>query len=91
VAGGVTAVPFVVLPFTLIIMAALAQLGVIPHLPHGGVLPIDFDTAGVLLFAFPTLLVLWKSIADDGKISHMETTIMVVLFALIIYFLAQHG
>lgn len=32
-----------------------------------------------------------KSITDDGKINKLETTVMCVLFGLIIYFLAKHG
>jgi Ca2+/Na+ antiporter len=91
VAGAVTQMPFVVFPCTLIMMAAFAQTGLIATLPHGGVLPIDMETTSVLLFAFPTLLLLWKSITDDGKINKLETTVMCVLFGLIMYFLAKHG
>jgi len=91
VAGAVTQMPFVVFPCTLLMMAAFAQTGLIATLPNGGVLPIDMETTSVLLFAFPTLLLLWKSITDDGKINKLETTVMCVLFGLIIYFLAKHG
>jgi hypothetical protein len=91
VSGAVTQVPYVVLPATMVMMALFAQLGIIPRLPHGGVLAIDLETTSVLLFAFPTLLVLWKSISDDGMINKVETAIMVVLFGLIIFFLAVHG
>jgi hypothetical protein len=75
----------------MIMMAVFAQLGIIPKLPHGGVLTIDLETTSVLLFAFPTLLVLWKSIADDGMINKVETAVMVVMFGLVIFFLAVHG
>ncbi len=91
VSGAVTQMPFVVFPCTLVIMAAFAQAGIIPTLPNGGVLPIDMETTSVLLFAFPTLLLLWKAITDDGKINKLETTVMCVLFGLIMYFLAKHG
>jgi hypothetical protein len=91
VAGAVTQMPFVVLPCTLIMMATFAKLGVIPHLPHGAVLAIDLETTSVLLLSFPTLLVLWKSISDDGMVSKLETAVMVSVFGLIIYFLVQHG
>jgi hypothetical protein len=91
VSGAVTQVPYVVLPATMIMMAVFAQLGIIPKLPHGGVLTIDLETTSVLLFAFPTLLVLWKSIADDGMINKVETAVMVVMFGLVIFFLAVHG
>ena len=91
VSGAVTQMPFVVFPCTLIMMAVFAQTGLIPTLPNGGVLPIDMETTSVLLMAFPTLLLLWKSITDDGKINKLETTVMCVLFGIIIYFLAKHG
>ncbi|MEO7329600.1 MAG: hypothetical protein ABI193_13555 [Minicystis sp.] len=91
VSGAVTQMPFVVFPCTLLMMAAFAQLGIIPRLPHGGVLAIDLETTSVLLFAFPTLLLLRQSISDDGMVNRLETAAMVVLFGLIIYFLAQHG
>lgn len=91
VSGAVTQVPFVILPGTMLIMALLAQLGVIPILPHGAVLAIDLETTTVVMFGAPTLLVLWHSIQDDGKVNPLETTIMVVVFGLIIYFLGAHG
>ncbi len=91
VSGAVTQMPFVVLPLTLIMMATFANVGVIPRLPHGGVLAIDMETTSVLLLSFPTLLVLWKSISDDGMVSKLETAVMVSVFGLIIYFLVQHG
>ena len=91
VSGAVTQMPFVVFPCTLLMMAAFAQLGIIPRLPHGGVLAIDLETTSVLLFAFPTMLLLRQSISDDGMVNRLETAAMVVLFGLIIYFLAQHG
>lgn len=91
VSGAVTQMPFVVLPCTLIMMATFAHMGVIPRLPHGAVLAIDMETTSVLLLSFPTLLVLWKSISDDGMVSKLETAVMVSVFGLIIYFLVQHG
>lgn len=91
VTGAITQMPFVILPATLILMAVFAHTGVIPRLPHGGVLAIDLETTSVVLFGFPTLLILWKSVSDDGKVSALESTVMTVLFAFIIYLLAQHG
>lgn len=91
VSGAVTQVPFVILPGTMVIMAGLALAGVIPTLPHGSVLAIDLETTTVVLFGAPTLLVLWNSIQDDGKVNPLETTIMVVIFGLVIYFLGAHG
>lgn len=89
--GALLQVPFVILPSVLLFAAAFAGAGIIPMLPQGGVLPIDLETISVILFAFPTLLVLWKSISDDSMVNRLETAIMLGLFALVIYFLAVHG
>jgi hypothetical protein len=91
VSGAVTQVPFVVLPSVMILMAAMAQLGVIPVLAGGSVLPIDLETTSVVLLAFPPMLILWKSVQDDGKVNWLETAGMVAVFGLTIYFLARHG
>jgi hypothetical protein len=89
--GQVTQLPFVVLPFALILLAAFGQTGVIPLTSSGGVLPIDLDTVSVLLLGFPSMLILWKAIQDDGTVNWLETTTMIVIFGLAIYFLAAHG
>ena len=91
VSGAITQVPFVVLPAVLLLMAGLAQLGVIPTLAQGSVLPIDLETTSVVLLAFPPMLILYKSVQDDGKVSWVETAGMVAVFAVTIYFLARHG
>ncbi len=89
--GQVTQVPFVVMPFALILLAVYSQTGVIPLTPSGGVLPIDLDTVSVLLLGFPSMLILWKAIQDDGTVNWMETVTMIIIFGLAIYFLAMHG
>ncbi|MCB9596140.1 MAG: hypothetical protein H6719_25685 [Sandaracinaceae bacterium] len=89
VSGSITQVPFVVLPSVMILMAILAQTGVIPS--AGGVLAIDRETTSVVLLAFPPMLLLWKSVQDDGKVNWVETAGMVAVFGLTIYFLAMHG
>lgn len=91
VSGSITQVPFLVLPAVMILIAALSQLGVVPSPAHGGVLAIDLETTSVVLLAFPPMLILWKSVQDDGKVNWVETAGMVAVFALTIYFLAQHG
>ncbi len=91
VSGAITQVPFVVLPAVMILMAALAQTGVIPTLANGSVLAIDLETTSVVLLAFPPMLILWKSVNDDGKVNWVETAGMVAVFGRTIYFLAQHG
>lgn len=89
--GALIQVPFVILPAVLLFAAVLNALGVVPTLPLGGILSIDLETVSVILFAFPTLLVMWKAITDDGSVNRLETTIMLSLFGLVLYFLAVHG
>ncbi|MGE0787441.1 MAG: sodium/calcium exchanger protein [Sandaracinaceae bacterium] len=91
VSGAITQVPFVVLPAVMILIAALAQLGVIGHLPGGAVLRIDLETTSVILLAFPPMLIMWKSIQDDGILNWVETAGMLAVFGLTLYFLALHG
>ena len=91
VSGAVTQVPFVVLPITLICIAAFAQTGVTPLPAHGGALAIDMQTTAVLFLAFPTMLIMWKSIQDDGAVNWVESAGMTGLFGLTMYFLAVHG
>lgn len=94
VSGAITQQPFVVLPVILILIAIFATTGVLTpdQLPAGGgVLAIDLETTSVVFLAFPTLLMLWKSVQDDGKVNWLETASMVALFAIVIFFLAQHG
>ena len=91
VSGSINQVPFLVMPITLILIAAFSQLGVVPPLPGGGALPIDLETTSVFLLAFPPLLILWKAVQDDGFVNWVETAAMIVVFTLSIYFLVQHG
>jgi hypothetical protein len=91
ISGAITQVPFVVLPSVLLLMAAMAQLGVIPRLESGAVLPIDLETTSVILLAFPPMLILYKSVQDDGKVNWVETAGMLAVFAVTTYLLAQHG
>ena len=91
ISGSITQVPFLVLPAVMILIAAFTQLGLVPQLPHGVALPIDLETTSVVLLAFPPMLILWKSVQDDGKVNWVETASMVAVFGLTIYFLARHG
>lgn len=94
VSGAITQQPFVVLPVILILMAIFAMTGVLTpeQLPAGeGILAIDLETTMVVFFAFPTLLILWKSVQDDGRINWLETASMIALFAMVIFFLGKHG
>jgi hypothetical protein len=88
--GAVTQVPFVVQPFALLLIGAFAELG-ITSTGTGGALPIDLETTSVVLLGFPPMLLLWKTVQDDGKVSWVESASMVAIFGLVLYFLAAHG
>ena len=88
--GAVTQVPFLVLPIAMILLAAFHQTGVIPSTGEG-VIAIDLHTTSATLLAFPSMLVLWKAIQDDGKVNWVETATMSALFLLVIYLLVGHG
>lgn len=90
VSGAITQVPFLVLPAVLLLMAGFEGLGWIGE-PGMPVLPIDLETTSVILMAFPSMLILWKSVQDDGTVNWVETAGMVAVFGLTVYFLAAHG
>lgn len=89
--GAISQVPFVVLPITFILLAIFGQTGLIPVLPDGGILPINFQTTSIIFLGFPSMLILWKSVQDDGKVNWVETVSMVAVFFLAIYLLVAHG
>lgn len=90
--GAITQVPFLVLPIAMIMLAVFTQLGIIPAINlTNGVIPIDIHTTSAILLGFPSMLVLWKAVQDDGKINVVETITMVSIFLLVIYLLVAHG
>ncbi len=90
--GAITQVPFLVLPIAMIILAALTQFGIIPAVnTSGGVIPIDIHTTSAILLGFPSMLVLWKAVQDDGEVNWVETMTMIAIFMLVIYLLVAHG
>ncbi len=90
--GAITQVPFLVLPIAMIMLAAFTQTGVIPALDGtDGVIPIDIHTTSAILLGFPSMLVLWKAVQDDGKVNWLETSTMIAIFLLVIYLLVAHG
>lgn len=91
VSGSITQVPFLVLPAVMLLIGIFSMTGLVPALPGGVALPIDLETTSVVLLAFPPMLILWKSVQDDGKVNWVETAGMVSVFGLVIYFLAKHG
>jgi hypothetical protein len=90
-AGQVSQVPFVVLPVAMLLLAVLAAAGVVPTAASGAVLPIDLETTSVVVLAFPPMLMLWKSIQDDGQVNRVETAAMVCVFGIVVFLLAVHG
>ncbi len=90
--GAITQVPFLVLPIAMIMLAAFTQTGIIPHLNNAnGVIPIDIHTTSAIILGFPSMLILWKAVQDDGKVNWVETSTMVAIFLLVIYLLVAHG
>ncbi len=90
--GAITQVPFLVLPIAMILLAAFTQSGLIPAIDGtAGVIPIDIHTTSAILLGFPSMLVLWKAVQDDGKVNWVETSTMVGIFLLVIYLLVAHG
>jgi hypothetical protein len=90
--GAITQVPFLVLPIAMILLAVFTQTGVIPVFSGvDGVIPINMHTTSAILLGFPSMLVLWKAVQDDGKVNWLETTSMIAIFLLVIYLLVAHG
>ena len=90
--GAITQVPFLVLPVAMILLAIFTQTGMIPALDaSGGVIPIDIHTTSAILLGFPSMLILWKAVQDDGKVNWVETSTMIAIFLLVIYLLVAHG
>ena len=89
--GAISQVPFVVLPITFILLAVFGQSGITPVLADGGILAINLHTTSVIFLSFPSMLILWKSVQDDGKVNWVETVSMIGLFLFVIYLLVAHG
>lgn len=90
--GAITQVPFLVMPIAMIMLAVFTQTDVIPaYSGDSGVIPIDMHTTSAILLGFPSMLILWKAVQDDGKVNWLETTTMISIFLLVIYLLIAHG
>ena len=90
--GAITQVPFLVLPIAMIMLAGFTITGVIaPVDSMNGVIPINLHTTSAILLGFPSMLILWKAVQDDGKVNWLETSTMVAIFVLVIYLLVAHG
>ena len=74
--GGITQVMFLVLPFTLAVIAL-----------SGAIIPINFVTTIVLLLLFPVFFVLFEYLEEDHTLSNLDAAGMVGIFVLILYIL----
>lgn len=75
----------------MLLATLLAVDGIAVFMTSGGILAIDMHTTSVFLLAFPPLLILWKALLDDGSVNWVETSTMMALLVLTIYFLVQHA
>ena len=76
----------------MMLLAAFTQTGLIPVAGGtNGVIPIDLHTTSAIFLAFPSMLILWKAVQDDGKVNWLETMSMIAVFLLAIYLLVMHG
>jgi hypothetical protein len=87
--GGITQVMFMVLPFTLLAIGAY-QGWINPAHPE---LPLLFSLSNMLLllFLFPMLFVLVELLQEDHTLDILDTTIMLVIFLLLIALLLTYG
>ncbi|KPV41041.1 hypothetical protein AN478_03705 [Thiohalorhabdus denitrificans] len=87
--GGITQVMFLVVPITLLAIAAY-QGWVAPDHPT---LPLGFDLSNtfLLLFLFPTFFVLLELIEENHTLGILDTTIMTAIVALLILVLIAYG
>jgi len=74
--GGITQVMFLVLPFTLAVIAL-----------SGAIIPINFVTTIVLLLLFPVFFVLFEYLEEDHTLNNLDAAGMVGIFVLILYIL----
>ncbi|MEE4280876.1 MAG: hypothetical protein V2I41_02965, partial [Pseudomonadales bacterium] len=87
--GGITQVMFLVLPFTLMAIGCY-QAWINPSHPE---LPLRFSFTNILLllFLFPMLFVLIELLKEDHTLDLLDTTVMVVIFTLLIVLLLAYG
>lgn len=87
--GGITQVMFLVLPFTLIVIAGYQVL----FAQDPALVAIEFSLSVVLLFLllFPTFYVLTALIEEDHTLGPLDTAAMVAIFSLIVLILLGYG
>lgn len=87
--GGITQVMFLVLPYTLLVIAGY-QAFINPEHPE---LPLQFSLSSMLLLAllFPVFFVLTALLEEDHTLGSLDTTIMAVIFVLILSIIIVYG
>ncbi|NOR38354.1 MAG: hypothetical protein GQ580_02065, partial [Candidatus Thorarchaeota archaeon] len=55
------------------------------------VIPIDLFSVVLLFFAFPTMFILHRFIADDSKVNALESIAMIAVFIMMLYVLLTFG
>jgi len=74
--GGITQVMFLILPFTLAVIALSNYC-----------IPINFTTTIVILLLFPVFFVLFEYLEEDHTLNNLDAAGMVSIFVLILYVL----
>ena len=80
--GGITQVMFLVVPFTLILIAVSGLLGFVD-----GSIPINFVTTVVVILLFPVFFVLFEYLEEDHTLNNLDAAGMLGIFILILYVL----
>jgi len=78
--GGITQVMFLVVPFTLILIAVGGLLGFVD-----GSIPINFVTTVVVILLFPVFFVLFEYLEEDHTLNNLDAAGMLAIFILILY------
>ncbi|MGY5862059.1 MAG: hypothetical protein RTU09_06755 [Candidatus Thorarchaeota archaeon] len=85
--GGIVQVFFVVFAYTCLAAGIIGGL----ILGHVDVIPIDLFSVVLLFFAFPTMFILHRFIADDSKVNALESIAMIAVFIMMLYVLLTFG
>ena len=78
-----TQVLFLLLPFSMIVIAILGAMTGSPSY----VIPITTETTMLMLLLFPLLYVLLQYIEAERSLSNLDAAAMTAIYALLLYFL----
>lgn len=87
--GGIVQVFFVIFGYMLVASGVNLFLSGMTDAHHG--IPIDLYSVVLVIFAFPTLLILRTKITDDAKINNLEAIAMIAVFVMMLYILLVFG